>query len=149
MGWRDAHSASRWHYPGPYAFYDLSPLMLYSAVLTQEILKPLGYIIYYSALDERGELVGVFTYVRRAGAVEIGLALRPDLTGRGAGLEFILAGLAFGRERFRPKRFTLTVATFNRRAITVYERAGFVPGRITRRRASGRVFEEMRMTRDA
>ena len=57
--------------------------------------------------------------------VEIGLGLRPDLTGQGLGLQFFLEGVAFARDRFPGRRVTLNVAAFNERAITVYERAGF------------------------
>ena len=58
--------------------------------------------------------------------MEIGLGLRPDLTGRGLGLDFFRAGVEFARERFRPALIVLNVAAFNERAIAVYERAGFV-----------------------
>ena len=51
--------------------------------------------------------------------------MRPDLTGRGLGEEFVHAGLRFAREVYSPPAFRLTVAAFNRRAIRVYERAGF------------------------
>jgi [ribosomal protein S18]-alanine N-acetyltransferase len=37
----------------------------------------------------------------------------------------LLAGLEFARRRFSPDNFTPSVATFNERAILVYERAGF------------------------
>jgi len=37
----------------------------------------------------------------------------------------LLAGLEFASGRFSPERFTLSVATFNERAILVYERASF------------------------
>jgi RimJ/RimL family protein N-acetyltransferase len=44
-----------------------------------------------------------------------------DLTGQGLGARFLEAGLRFGGA----ERYTLAVAAFNRRAIVVYERAGF------------------------
>jgi ribosomal-protein-alanine N-acetyltransferase len=47
--------------------------------------------------------------------------MRPDLTGQGLGVEYLLAGLESARERFSPERFSLSVATFN-------ERAGFRRG---------------------
>ena len=51
--------------------------------------------------------------------------MTPDLVGKRLGLGFVLAGLEFAEERFAPSGFRLTVATFNERAIRVYERAGF------------------------
>jgi hypothetical protein len=39
-------------------------------------------------------------------------------------LAFVRAGIAFAQEAFRPTQIVLAVATFNRRAITVYERRG-------------------------
>ena len=59
------------------------------------------------------------------GAVEIGLGLRPDLTGRGLGAAFTAAAIQLAHDR-GAERVTLAVAAFNLRAITVYERAGFV-----------------------
>src|SRR5260370_20651534 len=51
--------------------------------------------------------------------------MRPGLVGKGLGLAFVDAGLAFAKEQFKPDYFRLFVLTFNERAIKVYERAGF------------------------
>ena len=53
--------------------------------------------------------------------------MRPDLTEQDLGEEFVGAVLRFAQETYSPLAFGLTVATFNRRAISVYERAGFEP----------------------
>jgi RimJ/RimL family protein N-acetyltransferase len=75
------------------------------------------------------------------------LALRPDLTGRRIGLGFVEAGMDFARRTFAPATFRLDVATFNQRAIRVYERAGFTPGpRFIRYTRLG-PYEFMEMTR--
>ena len=55
----------------------------------------------------------------------------------------------FARETFAPAAFRLDVATFNQRAIRVYERAGFVPGRRFMRYTRLGQHEFMEMTRVA
>ncbi len=86
--------------------------------------------VYFPALDDENRLVGFFQFEREEEPVDVGLGLRPDLTGKGLGAEFVLSGLAFARERFSPTRFTPSVATFNGRAISVYGRAGFPRGEV-------------------
>ncbi len=106
-------SIEAWRYDPPYDFYngDEDP-----------VLDPERF---YEAIDEEGQLVGNFYFEEKGDALEIGLGLRPELTGRGLGLAFLRAGVEYGRERFRPARVILNVAAFNERAIKVYERAGF------------------------
>ena len=111
-----------WRYEPPYDFYDGD---------VDPVLNPERF---YEALDEDGALVGNFYFEEKGDALEIGLGLRPDLTGQGLGFDYVLAGVEFGRRRFRPARVILNVAAFNERAIKVYERAGFrETGRHTRR----------------
>lgn len=103
-----------WRYPAPYDFYDGD---------AEPVVDPERF---YGAHDEAGTVVGFFYFHEQYGGVlELGLGLRPDLTGAGRGLGFLRAGLEFARERFRPAGIVLNVAEFNRRAIAVYERAGF------------------------
>jgi RimJ/RimL family protein N-acetyltransferase len=127
----DAQAISRWRYGGSYSIYDGDPTSV------DALLEP--RFSYHSVYDERGDLVGYFCFGedarvaagRRLGvyeiepALDIGLGMRPDLTGRGLGEEFVHAGLRFARKTYAPPAFRLTVATFNRRAIRVYERTGF------------------------
>jgi len=79
----------------------------------------------FFVVRDSDELVGFYYFDERSDTIEIGLGLRPDLTGKGLGLKFFLEGVAFAHERFPGRRVTLNVAAFNERAITVYERAGF------------------------
>ena len=103
----------RWTYEPPYDFY---------SGRGEPIQDPERF---YGAFDQAGTLVGHYYFELQGDVLVYGLGLRPDLTGRGLGLEFFRAGLEFGRDRFRPARVVLAVAAFNERAIKVYERAGF------------------------
>jgi [ribosomal protein S18]-alanine N-acetyltransferase len=102
-----------WQYPPPYDFYDGT---------VEPVLNPERF---FEALDEREELIGFYYFEPKPPDLDYGLGLRPDLTGRGLGADFFAAGLAFARERFEPQQVFLHVASFNKRARRVYERAGF------------------------
>jgi len=110
-----------WTYEPPYDFYDGRH---------EPVKDPERF---FAAFDETGSLVGHYYFEVHDDVLMYGLGLRPELTGRGHGLEFVRAGLEFGRDRFRPDRIVLAVAAFNERAIEVYERAGFqITGRHVR-----------------
>jgi ribosomal-protein-alanine N-acetyltransferase len=142
----DAREISGWRYEPPYDFYDAAA----DPDDLAELLDPQSRRdVYFSALDGKSRLVGFFQFEKTGEAVDVGLGLRPDLTGRGLGAEFVLAGLAFARERFLPERFTLSVATFNGRAIGVYERAGFRRGEVFMHETNGGEHEFLRMERGA
>jgi [ribosomal protein S18]-alanine N-acetyltransferase len=111
-----------WRYDPPYDFYDDDGL---------PVLNPERFVV---VRDETGAFIGFYGFEQRGDAVYYGLGLRPDLTGRGLGLEFVRAGIQLIRERFGPRRIILDVAEFNERAAKVYERAGF--------RATGRHVRE-------
>ncbi len=101
-----------WRYDPPYEFYNGED---------DPVLNPERFFV----VRDGDEVVGFYYFDGQRDAVEIGLGLRPDLTGKGLGLQFFLEGVAFAHDRFPGCRVTLNVAAFNERAITVYERAGF------------------------
>jgi len=142
----DARRISRWHYEPPYDFYD--------ATSDQGDLEELLDVerrqgAYFSAFDEDGSLVGFFQFESKGKTVDVGLGLRPDFTGRGLGVEYVLAGLEFARELFSPERFTLSVNSFNERAIRVYERAGFRRGSVYTHHTNGADWLFLAMAREA
>ena len=142
----EARGISGWRYDPPYDFYDATS----DEDDLAELLDPVKRAgSYYAVHDGRGELVGFFQFEKKGEAVDVGLGLRPDLTGAGLGLGFILAGLEFARQRFDPGAFSLSVATFNERAIRVYERAGFRRREVYLHHTNGGEYPFLAMTREA
>ena len=137
----DARAVAAWRYPAEYAFYAADQ----DAGDLEELLDPARWGREYFAADRDGELAGFFVVKQRGEAREIGLGLRPDLTGRGLGAAFLEAGLRFAA----PGPFVLHVAAFNRRAIKVYERAGFAATERYEHFTNGALHPFVRMDRPA
>ncbi len=74
-------------------------------------------------------------------ALDTGGGLRPELTGKGLGREAIGTGLEFGRRRFAPAAFRVTVASFNLRARKVVQSLGFRPAGSFAASTDGRSYE--------
>jgi [ribosomal protein S18]-alanine N-acetyltransferase len=146
MSQEEAEEIAEWRYDPPYHFYDADADQRDLA----ELLDPeVRGDRYFSARDASGELIGYFGLSFADGVAGIGVGLRPDLTGRGLGLSFLEQGLGFATKRYSPERFRLSVAVFNKRAITVYERAGFVRTRTYDHETNGGVFRFVEMERPA
>lgn len=125
-----AQQINQWTYEEPYDLYSMSG--------DQEDLDELMDGTYF-AVYENAQLIGYFCYGenaqvpagRKAGVYEetayldIGLGLHPKLTGNGKGFSFLSSGLAFGQAEYSAGNFRLSVAGFNKRAIRLYENAGF------------------------
>lgn len=140
----DAYQIASWHYPPPYDFYDMDqdPEDLAEFLDSRTWQKP-----NYSVFNEAGELVGFFNFRLDGQRVEIGLGLRPHLTGKGLGQAFINAGLAIGQEHFSVGMWSLSVATFNTRAIRLYEHGGFTALNTFLQHTNGGEDEFLRMVR--
>ena len=116
-----AKAIAEWRYEFPYEWYDTAAdprrVELFANPARREGLR--------AVIDDEGELIGFFNFVREGDEVRVGLGIRPDLTGRGLGAQFIEAGLRYAIDAWSPKRFRLWVAWWNERALRAYRRAGF------------------------
>ncbi|MBY0595409.1 GNAT family N-acetyltransferase [Bacillus bingmayongensis] len=134
--------AYHWHNEGKYSFYDMEADQEDLA----EFLNPTIRGETTFAVSENNQLVGFFSFTKvDIHTVDIGLGMKPKLTGNGLGLAFIKAGLAFGEKKYQPKYITLSVATFNERAIKVYKEAGFDGVGTFIQRTNGSQFEFLKM----
>jgi ribosomal-protein-alanine N-acetyltransferase len=130
MNEASAREILTWRYEPPYDLYNEDPDK--AEPFVQALLDP-AYA-YHTITDENGELVGYCCFGAdarvpggdyTADALDIGLGMRPDLTGQGHGPAFFSTILDFARRTFAPQALRVTVAAFNQRAIRVYEKAGF------------------------
>jgi len=147
MSQADAEAIADWHYPEPFSFYNWAADPNDLAELLDPTVRDNGY---FAVEDEDGSLIGFFHFKTPHGTrLELGLGLHPGRTGQGLGKSFVEAGLDFGRKRFAPREFTLSVASFNRRAIRVYERVGFSAVRVFSHWTNGAEWEFIEMERPA
>lgn len=125
-----AEDLCTWRYPAPYDVYDLVDAD------PDDLLDPAAGFHAVLAGPRRSELVGFRSFgpdgrvpgwAYDDAALDTGGGLRPGLTGQGRGLgrAAIAAGLAFGRERFEPAAFRVTVAACNARALRTVASLGF------------------------
>jgi len=123
----DAIEVLNWRYPPPYEMYNqeeseagLAELLdgSYQVVLDQDGCIIGFYCTGFAAQVPKGHEFGVY----EKDYVDIGLGMKPELTGRGFGREFF----DFVLKEIGAGSFRLTVAEFNERAIRLYEKFEFV-----------------------
>jgi RimJ/RimL family protein N-acetyltransferase len=144
----DEHAAReivRWAYDPPYDVYNSNPENTQTSVTYMS--DPANGL--YGIRTKDGELIAFCSYGGDAqvpggdygaDALDIGLGVRPDLTGRGMGIRVIEAVLEFGAKKFQPERFRVTIAAFNLRARKAWMRAGFSEESSFRRKGDRREF---------
>ncbi len=125
-----AEEIAHWAYDPPYDFYNMEGE---SAII--ELLEE----NYYEVRDREGDVIGFFC-LGPAGRVphddmadlytdtrftDIGIGMRPNRTGQGAGTAFFQTILSYCERRLDIVDFRLAVASFNERAIHLYEKLGF------------------------
>ncbi|MFV9505059.1 MAG: GNAT family N-acetyltransferase [Oscillochloridaceae bacterium umkhey_bin13] len=147
MSHAGALELAHWRYPAPYDYYNIAdePTLLASFLASPQY----GYFAIYAAANDLvafccfGDEAQVPGGDYPAAALDVGLGVRPDLTGRGQGLVYLNAILNFADQQFGPGARRLTVASFNARAIRLYQRAGFVAIQHFTASFSGRPFVVM------
>lgn len=117
----DVENFLAWKYEGIYSFYD-------NNVDKNKIEWIEGFLVSsndFSVYNEYNELVGNCSYYYIDKFFCIGVQMRPNITGKGFGTEFVKSVVDFGKQKYNYNYIDLTVAKFNKRAIKVYERLGF------------------------
>lgn len=124
----DIRDLAAWRYPPPYDGYSIR----------QPVDEAVAYFLLPEtqghAIDRDGVLAGFCTFgadARVPGGdysgpgLDIGMGIRPSMTGRGLGAGFVEAVTAFARRQLGAGRLRVSIAAENERAMRVWSRAGF------------------------
>lgn len=121
-----------WRYPPPYDVYNARPEN-HQAELWH-LLNPQN--AFFAILNRDGELEGYGSFGPdgqvpggdyRDPALDIGMGIRPDLTGQGKGRHYARAVAWYGAQHYQPEQLRVTIAAFNQRAQRVWRSLGFKP----------------------
>lgn len=137
--------ANEWKYEGVYSFYDMTEDLEDHEGFIDESLRNKND--HYQA-TVGNELAGFFCVVQEASSIEIGLGLKPDLCGKGAGKDFVEQITAFIQTNYRCDKLVMNVAVFNQRAIKVYRSCGFKDVKVIKQRSNGGVYEFLVMEKE-
>jgi len=115
---------TNWHYDGIYSFYDMKADKDDLDIFTD---KNNWRNIIFAVLNKKNELIAWSSYYMEDEIVWLALGLKPELTGKGLGEQFVSDCIQFIKSKSHLNRriIKLEVALFNQRAIKVYKRVGF------------------------
>jgi len=137
-----------WRYPPPYDIYNEADVSIQEREnIVHFICDPING--YSAMLDAAGQFIGACSHGfdaqveggnYREEALDVGLGLKPDHTGRGYGTEIVRQILLYNHQKLQPKRFRATIAAFNRRSQRVFEKNGFQRTQTFQRSSDGLEF---------
>ncbi len=120
----DGMDIATWRYPGAWALYDA-------------VEAPRADEGYWAVLDADDRLVGFACFGAEArvpgmdelpGTLDVGLGMRPELTGRGHGAALGRAVVAHARAVAPGERLRCSVQAWNERSLRVARASGFADG---------------------
>jgi [ribosomal protein S18]-alanine N-acetyltransferase len=113
---------AQWRYPGPWAIYDVTG-PLDPAEGFWSVLDGSGDVVGYACFGFEARVPGL---EERPGVLDVGVGMRPDLTGQGRGREFAEAVLAHGHAVSGIARLRAVVQDWNARSRRLLSGLGFV-----------------------
>jgi RimJ/RimL family protein N-acetyltransferase len=124
----DVRDFATWRYEPPYDGYNMTQ------AADEAVAYFLGGDVVCHVIEAGPELVAFFTFgsdARVPGGdyskpcLDIGLGVRPSLTGQGLGRGFVDTVVRFAQQQHPSTTLRVTIASANHRAIKVWQHAGF------------------------
>lgn len=122
----DARAIAGWRYAAPYEDYNEPSDTLLDG-LYQGIAEEGGALAGFVCWGAEAQIKAAADLYAAEPALDFGMGLRPDLTGKGAGVFAASAATLWLRAHMQAQVLRLAVYEWNLRAQRVYQRAGFVP----------------------
>jgi RimJ/RimL family protein N-acetyltransferase len=126
----EAREIITWRYPAPYDFYDLTEAD--PSIVLRDLFNPNSP--HFAISTDEDEFLGFCLAGLEAQvpggdyaepALDIGIGLRPDATGRGLGKLVLSEFLEYALDAYHPERFRATIAAFNLRSQRTFLDLGF------------------------
>ena len=118
-----------WVYEPPYDLYDhsrdnlpglLNPEYHYHAVIGKD-----GALVGYCCFGLDAQVPGGDYQEGEPEVLDIGVGMRPELTGQGFGRRFVSRIEEYAIEKYSSKRLRVTIAAFNQRSLKVFRSCGY------------------------
>ncbi len=119
----DIRKISTWRYPEPYA--------LYNEISYEEMVEKNYALVQpekrhqFTGFFLNDTLLGYINLVEKAEYINFGIGLCPSYCGNGYGQKICLEAIAMAKGRWPQKPLRLEVRSWNQRAISCYQKAGF------------------------
>jgi len=145
-----ARAFLQWKYEPPYEIYNYLP-----QYLEEDLVYHLDPANNMYSIYREGELVGYCSFGqdgRVTGgdygeqALDIGLMIKPELTGQSLGSGFVKDVIQYAADQYKTRKLRVTILATNLRAIRVWEKNGFLKTQSFRRERDQLIF--IIMTKD-
>jgi ribosomal-protein-alanine N-acetyltransferase len=129
MTYEFAEEIATWQYPDPYKIYSLSshviPILMNPSTDYYAVVNRDEILVGYCCFGAEARVIGGDYSEAQDSVLDIGIGMRPQSTGQGLGKLFVRAILDYAQKRYRPGRFRVTIAEFNKRSLRTFQSLGF------------------------
>jgi ribosomal-protein-alanine N-acetyltransferase len=118
-----------WKYEAPYEIYNYD-----LANFEKDLAYHIDPVNNLYSMYHNDELIGYCSFGRDARvpggdyseeAIDIGLMIKPELTGQGLGTGFVANIIQHAADAYKPSKLRVTILDSNKRAMRVWEKNGF------------------------